>query len=183
MYIVSLSISLVCTSRKNWLLTHGSEAHYSNFSMFRRHSCWLLSIRSKWPQHHPSRPHNKGENLICSEIKRESQRIGTPEVLKCVVVVVLRRCFQGGCYSIGYAQEIDQSASGCNAWSQYAVWLAYSSSNHQTIVPQISCVEGVFGEYCGIQPDIPTKVVSSGRLTHYGVKCGTRFENRQKWPP
>jgi hypothetical protein len=53
---------------------------------------------------------------------------------------------------------------------------------NQNIVPQISCVEGVSGEYCGVvsQPDIPTKVVSSGRLTHYGLKCGTRIENRQK---
>jgi hypothetical protein len=55
---------------------------------------------------------------------------------------------------------------------------------HQAIVLQISCVEGVSGEYCGVvEPDIPTKVVSSGCLIHYGLKCGTWVENRQKLPP
>jgi hypothetical protein len=51
-------------------------------------------------------------------------------------------------------QVIDQSASGCisssfkiNAWSHYAYgW----HIRHQTIVAQISCVEGVSGEYCGV---------------------------------
>jgi hypothetical protein len=53
----------------------------------------------------------------------------------------------------GYTQVIDQSASGCisssfkiNAWSHYAAWLI----RYQTLVPQISCVEGVSGEYCGV---------------------------------
>jgi hypothetical protein len=53
---------------------------------------------------------------------------------------------------IGYTQVIDQSASGCisssfkiNAWSHYGWHI-----RHQTIVPQISCVEGVSGEYCWV---------------------------------
>jgi hypothetical protein len=33
-----------------------------------------------------------------------------------------------------------------------------------------------------VQPDIPTEVVSSGRLTHYGLKFGTWVENRKKLP-
>jgi hypothetical protein len=35
--------------------------------------------------------------------------------------------------SQGYTRQvIDQSASGCIAWSHYTVWLAYSSSNHSS---------------------------------------------------
>jgi hypothetical protein len=56
---------------------------------------------------------------------------------------------------------------------------------NQNIVPQILCVEGVSCEYCGVvsawYPH--KKVVSSGRLTHYGLKFGTRVENRKKLPP
>jgi hypothetical protein len=33
-----------------------------------------------------------------------------------------------------------------NAWSHFAVW----HIPYQTIVPQISCVEGVSGAYCGV---------------------------------
>jgi hypothetical protein len=49
------------------------------------------------------------------------------------------------------------------------IWLTYIYN--QNIVPQISCVEGVTA---------PKEVVSSGRLTHFPLKFGTRVENHQK---
>jgi hypothetical protein len=47
-------------------------------------------------------------------------------------------------------------------------------------VPQISLRVFLVNIVGRFQSDIPTKLVSSGRLTHYGLKFGTRVENRTK---
>jgi hypothetical protein len=89
-------------------------------------------------------------------------------------------------YPTSYTQVIDQSASQVVPLkSMPGLTMQYGwHIRHQTIVPQISCVEGVSGEYCGVVSAwYPHKCGMSGRLTHYGLKCGTLFENRQKWPP